>query len=60
MHALADGDLLARAADETAPGRPGEVLVLAPGAARPGRDREQRRSQRERAEHAQLRGLTPP
>ena len=59
-HALADRDLLARAADETAPGRPGEVLVLAPCAARSGRHREQRRGHSERAEHAQLRGFTPP
>ena len=58
--ALTDRDLLARRADQAPPGRGVELRVLVARASRAGRHREQRRGERERAEHAQLRGLTPP
>ena len=58
--ALADRDLLARGADEAAPGRGRRLRFLVAGASGPRGDREQCRSEGKPTEHAQLRGLTPP
>jgi hypothetical protein len=58
--ALTDGDLLPRAADEPAPRRSREIVLLVSDAAGSGRDRDERPRHREGREQAQLRGFTPP
>ena len=51
-HALADRDLLARAADEAAPRRRCLILLLVAGAPGTSADRQERRSQGQRCEQA--------